>query len=101
MTFKTADLFDETGHYRRTPGRWDADPGEMLDREDFLRVLADCLSGLPERQAEVFALRVLDERAPEDVCGILDVTRTNLGVLLHRARTKLRSCLEANWFAED
>ena len=31
----------------------------------------------------------------EGICKILDVTHTNLGVLLYRVRNRLRECLEA------
>lgn len=91
-------LFDERGHWKDGPGAWEMDPAEMMHREDFLRVLAECMAGLPERQAEVFSLRVIDEHPTDAVCDLLSVTKTNLGVLLHRARTKLRRCLEKNWF---
>ena len=30
----------------------------------------------------------------DDICKILEVTRTNIGVLLYRARNRLRECLE-------
>jgi len=30
----------------------------------------------------------------EEICKILDVTRTNLGVMLFRSRNRLRECLE-------
>ncbi|PIP95766.1 MAG: RNA polymerase subunit sigma, partial [Bdellovibrio sp. CG22_combo_CG10-13_8_21_14_all_39_27] len=29
-----------------------------------------------------------------DICKILDVTTTNLGVLLYRAKNRLRECVE-------
>jgi len=92
------DFFTERGTPRVKPGKWDLDPGAMLEREDFLRVLSQCLEALPQRQADVFAMKVLDGRSTEEVTGILAVTKTNLGVLLHRARMKLRTCIETNWF---
>ena len=41
-----------------------------------------------------FVLREIEELETEEICKILDVTRTNIGVLLHRARNRLRECLE-------
>ena len=41
-----------------------------------------------------FILREVQELESEEVCKILDVTLTNLGVLLSRARNRLRECLE-------
>ena len=41
-----------------------------------------------------FVLREVEELDTQEICKILDVTATNMGVLLHRARTRLRECLE-------
>ena len=41
-----------------------------------------------------FVLREVEELDTEEICKILDVTPTNFGVLLHRARARLRACLE-------
>jgi len=30
----------------------------------------------------------------DEICNIMEVSVTNLGVLLHRARNRLRECLE-------
>ena len=77
------------------------DPGALLSRQEFLGVLRDCLDGVPPRQAEAFALRIVDEKPTTDVCKILDITATNLGVLIHRARMRLRRCLEVKWFQTE
>jgi RNA polymerase sigma-70 factor (ECF subfamily) len=42
-------------------------------------------------------MKVVEGRETADVCKILAVTPTNLGVLLFRARNKLRECLEKKW----
>ncbi len=41
-----------------------------------------------------FVLREFEELGTEEICKILDLTRTNLGVLLHGVRNRLRECLE-------
>lgn len=56
--------------------------------------LGDCLATLPERQRMAFLLREAEGQTTEEICKILEVTRTNLGVLLFRARNRLRECLE-------
>lgn len=35
----------------------------------------------------------------EEICKELGVSTTNCHVLLHRARLRLRACLEERWFA--
>jgi RNA polymerase sigma-70 factor (ECF subfamily) len=91
-------LFNDRGHWREGPPSWNPDPHALVERDEFLVVLAECLRGLPPRQADAFTLRVMDETGTEEACKVLDVTATNLGVLLHRARLRLRKCLELNWF---
>ena len=47
-----------------------------------------------------FVLRELEGLTTEEICKILDVNRTNLGVLLYRSRNRLRECLETKGFRE-
>lgn len=91
-------LFDDRGRWANPPPRWEGDPEHLLRERDFFNVLRGCLEDLPPRQAEAFMLRVMDERPPGEVCNILGVSATNLGVLLHRARQHLRACLGRRWF---
>ena len=59
--------------------------------------LVRCTEGLSTDQRAAFQMKVVEDRETEDVCKILGVTPTNLGVLLFRARNKLRECLEKKW----
>ncbi len=95
------DLFDERGHWRRKPGEWDAGPGATVEREEFWAALARCLGKLPGRLADAFTLREVEELESHDVCKALDVSATNLGVMLHRARLRLWRCLDVNWFGNE
>ena len=61
-------------------------------------MLQGCLSVLPPGLNQVFTWRELDELSAEEVRKILRVSPTNGGVMLHRARMRLRECLEINWF---
>ena len=63
----------------------------MLDR---------CVEALPGRWAKVFHLRILEQFSLDEVSRVLDVTATNMGVLLHRARLRVRECLQLNWFQQ-
>lgn len=90
--------FDETGHWSPGPAEWGGDPADLFRQADFLDQLRRCLSEIPEGQASAFTLREVDGVEPREICKILEVSETNLWVLLHRARMRLRACLEANWF---
>lgn len=92
------DIFDANGMWKRKPGDWNLKPEEMYENKEFWAVLNQCISKLPERMAEVFTLREFEELSTAELCNILEVTATNLGVILHRSRNRLRKCLEINWF---
>jgi RNA polymerase sigma-70 factor (ECF subfamily) len=90
-------LFDHRGHWSLRPLDW-GHPDEVLENQQFWRVFEDCLAGVPARSAEAFFLREVDGLTAEEVCKVLDVTPSNLWVSLHRARMRLRLCLEIQWF---
>jgi len=85
-----AAQFDAQGSWLRPP------KSPLLDvaREDVRRLLAGCLETLPPRQRDAFVMREVDDLDVATLCKILDVTVNNLGVLLFRARARLRQCLE-------
>ncbi|MGH1343451.1 MAG: RNA polymerase sigma factor [Nannocystales bacterium] len=60
--------------------------------EEHVRLHA-CVARLCDTQRAVVTLRLLEERAGEDVAGTLGITRNHVDVLLHRAKRQLRSCL--------
>ena len=49
---------------------------------------------LPDLQAATLALRDLHGLPLADICNILDVSESNVRVLLHRARNKVFGCVE-------
>ena len=48
----------------------------------------------PIQQKMAFHLKEVQGNTSEEICNIIDVTITNLGVLLYRAKNKLRDCVE-------
>lgn len=80
-----------------TRGMW-ARPPRHADREVHDREIAEhietCMEPLPDRQRLAFVLKEVEGLDSEEICNALEVTRTNLGVLLFRARNALRECLE-------
>lgn len=78
-------------------GRWELPPKlQFHDSADTLMengALSDCLdkhlSALPETQRSALMLYEAHQHKSDDVCNILDVSASNLRVLLHRARQKI------------
>ena len=79
------------------PTAWET-PETSLVSKEFQVVLKDCLSGLPDKVAQAFLLREVDDIPSEEICKDLGVSPNNLWVMLHRARMGLRRCLEVHWF---
>jgi RNA polymerase sigma-70 factor (ECF subfamily) len=90
-------LFAADGHWREMPADWD-NPGDMLRQRPFVVVMAACLGVVPPTQARVFTMREWLEPTSEEACKEMAITTTNLWVLLHRARRRLRECLQSAWF---
>ena len=95
------DWCGETDHWLHAPKPWSADPAQLSENAEFWQQVRACFGALPERQAQVFALRTFDGLEADDICKQTGISPTNLWVLLHRARTRLRACLESSWFAPE
>jgi RNA polymerase sigma-70 factor, ECF subfamily len=81
--------FDRSGKWKQHP----APPDQALDSREAAAGIADCLSELPTQQRDVFQLRQVEELTAAEAGNILGLSITHIGVLLHRARTRLRECL--------
>jgi RNA polymerase sigma-70 factor (ECF subfamily) len=92
-------LFDAQGHWRAAgqPGQW-ADPAGSFEDDRFWQAFSVCLDALPGRYGRFFMMREYLGLDSEEICTIGGLTRTNLHVILHRARLRLRECLERGWF---
>ncbi|TXD52757.1 MULTISPECIES: sigma-70 family RNA polymerase sigma factor [unclassified Polaribacter] len=82
----------------RVPQSWDNDSEKKLENEELKTQLDMCIDNLPEKYAMVFRMKTIQEFETEEICKELDITASNLWVIIHRARTQLRKCMEDNWF---
>jgi RNA polymerase sigma-70 factor (TIGR02943 family) len=90
-------LFRADGHFREAPQDW-GDPEGTLRQQQFIAVLDACVEKLPNQLGRVFLMREWLELETEEICKELQITTTNLWVMMHRARLRLRECLQLNWF---
>lgn len=88
------------GHWRKdmAPVDWNLDAAALLEKKEFWGVLNRCLSELPPTLARVFVLREIEGLSSPEICELLNITPSNLWVMLHRARLKLRDSIETTWF---
>jgi RNA polymerase sigma-70 factor, ECF subfamily len=92
------ELFDREGRWKKPPAKWDTDPGKVIERDEFWVIFQNCLNKLQSKIADAFSLRELEGLETDEICEVLQVSKNNLWVMLHRARIQLRQCLENNWF---
>lgn len=83
--------FDHTGGWITPP----VDLERQLASSELGDAIHGCIEQLPTPLQEVFVLRELQDLETAEICKILGRTVTHVGVQLHRARARLRACLEA------
>ncbi|HEU5245643.1 MAG TPA: sigma-70 family RNA polymerase sigma factor [Candidatus Udaeobacter sp.] len=95
-----AEKFGPEGYWihMNGPKEWRPEADEVMHRDEFWKIMRDCLAKLPERVATVFMMREMDEVGSKEICATLSISESNLWVMLHRARMTLRECLAMNWF---
>lgn len=91
-------LFASDGHWREMQHDW-GNPEDVLRQVDFMKVLEACVEKLPGQQGRLFMMREWLELESDEICKELAITPTNLWVMLHRARLRLKECLQAGWFS--
>lgn len=89
-------LFDARGHWIHQPADW-GDPEKTLRNHQFIDAFDACLKRLKPALAQVFMLRELSGLSNEEICDKLNISATNCGVMLYRARMDLRRCLDVRW----
>lgn len=82
----------------RVPQNWDNKTEKDIENQELKTQLDTCIDNLPEKYALVFRMKTIQEFETEEICKELDITASNLWVIIHRARTQLRKCMEDNWF---
>lgn len=82
----------------RVPQKWNNSSDKKIENEELRSQIDRCIDALPEKYAMVFRMKTIQEFETEEICNALDITSSNLWVMIHRARTQLRKCMEDNWF---
>ncbi len=92
--FEPADHPTVPGHWSHPPRDFSASPERSLLAHETREHLQTAIEALPENQRLVLVLRDVEGCSTEEVCSALGIQPTNVRVLLHRARAKVRSALE-------
>jgi RNA polymerase sigma-70 factor (ECF subfamily) len=81
--------FDQSGKWRKPP----EDLERLFASKEIGHLISECLEEVPIQQREAFLLREVEGLETKEICKILDLSVTHFGVLMHRARIRLRECL--------
>jgi RNA polymerase sigma-70 factor (ECF subfamily) len=92
------ERFNSKGRWAAPPARWDDEtPERLVGNQEAMALLDQELRQLPEKQRLVVVLRDTLGWTAEEVCNVLDLQETHQRVLLHRARSRLRTRLEVHF----
>jgi RNA polymerase sigma-70 factor (TIGR02943 family) len=82
---RVADPFDKTAEDR-------------IENTELGDAIYDCLGKLPEKQATIFRMKTIEGVDTETICNELNITASNLWVIMHRARITMADCMGKTWF---
>lgn len=97
----TAQLFDALGNWKSGAINWSPAPDRKTESEELYAVVRQCLATLPQGQADVFVLSVMEEMDSDEICSELDITPSNYWVRMHRARLGLAKCVGTKWYGGE
>ncbi len=92
--------FDNRGHWQSPPKHWESDdPSALLSTLQLEDCLDKTLDALPQQQRAAMEMFDQQELPSGEICNLLEISESNLRVLLHRARSRIRNMIER--FHED
>lgn len=91
-------MFSKRGHWHdgSRPATW-PDPEQSMQSQQFWLMFEACLDHLPATTSRVFMMREFMGLESGEICTQLGISTSHCHVILHRARMKLRGCLESSW----
>ncbi|WP_026753836.1 sigma-70 family RNA polymerase sigma factor [Sediminibacter sp. Hel_I_10] len=82
---RVADPFDKTAQ-------------DTIENAELGDAIYKCMAKLPNKQAQVFKMKTILNYETEAICNELNITASNLWVIIHRARTALAECMQKTWY---
>jgi len=84
----------------RVADPYDRNAESTLENKELGLAIHHCLEKLPQKQAEIFKMKTIQNFDTEAICNEFDISASNLWVIIHRARTALAGCLDETWFKQ-
>lgn len=87
--------FKDDGHWQSPISRWGIEsPDALLEERQLHKCINKTLQILPPTQKAAFILRDLEQLPFDEICNILQVSASNIRVLVHRARLTLMQVID-------
>ena len=82
--------FDDRGAWKEQVLSWGANPEVLVGQKELFTKLDDAIRKLPPPYGQVVYLKDIEDLKVAEICNILGLSETNVRVILHRARLKLK-----------
>ena len=93
--YLNGERFNNNGSWSSPPPLWDIEsPEKLLENEQLQQCIEKTIELLPDVQKSVFLLRDIEQQPLEEICNILDISNSNVRLLLHRARVRLMQIID-------
>ncbi len=91
---------DQDGDWleERVADNFDLNAEGKMENKELGDAIYGCIEKLTPKQSKVFKMKTILNYETEVICNELNITPSNLWVIIHRARQTLSECLEKNWF---
>lgn len=97
MASLRSDVFDSKRMSAGNSLIWFSDPSMVYEQKEFLKIIKNALSELPDRLALAFVLREVINMNSKEICEVMDINICNFYVMIHRARKRLKYLLQLKW----
>jgi RNA polymerase sigma-70 factor (ECF subfamily) len=89
-SWATDPRFSDAGHWQQSTSQWHGDsPDKLMQAEELRHCLEKHIQSLPDNQKAALMMRESGAYSLDEICNILDISSSNVRVLLHRARDKM------------
>lgn len=90
-----ADWFDDRGRWVNPPVAWDTStPEDLLTASDLQECIDKHIALMTDQQRHVLVMRDMQSQSFDDICNDLELSASNVRVLLHRGRNKLMKMVD-------
>ena len=94
-SYLDGERFKSDGHWRAPIAHWGIEsPDALMEERQLHRCINKTLELLPATQKAAFILRDLEQLPFDEICNILQVSASNIRVLVHRARLTLMQVID-------